>query len=336
MRYRLARRFIAFIGPNSLFELNKGFPSDGKEHPSRSTTWQEVTMVMRMIFGKKLKRANEILGWPSRIMRFTRVLGGILSFALLYNPIQAFSATAPAGKSVTLTWNLNTDPNVVGNNVYYGVSSHNYTNAINAGNVTNTTISGLVAGVTYYFAATAYDSTGAQSGYSTEVTYSVPTAVQTNVPAGQGTTLTWSPNTDPAVVGNNVYYGVASHTYTNMINVGNATSATIPGLVEGVTYYFAAKAYDSTGAQSDYSIEAIYTVPTMLSQMRIRHASSAGQFTLTVTGPVGRTYDILATQDLKAWTVIGTVTVGASGSLDFTDTNAANFSKRFYRTRQNP
>ena len=52
-----------------------------------------------------------------------------------------------------------------------------------------------------------------------------------------------------------------------------------------------------------------------------------------MTGPIGHTYDILATQDFVTWTVIGTVTVGASGSLDFTDTNAASFSKRFYRTR---
>ena len=57
------------------------------------------------------------------------------------------------------------------------------------------------------------------------------------------------------------------------------------------------------------------------------------QFILTVTGPVGHTYDIQATQDFITWTVIGTVTVGASGSLNFTDTNAASFSRRFYRTR---
>jgi hypothetical protein len=57
------------------------------------------------------------------------------------------------------------------------------------------------------------------------------------------------------------------------------------------------------------------------------------QFILTVNGPIGHTYDIQATQDFKTWTVIGTVTVGASGSLDFTDTNAASFSRRFYRTR---
>jgi len=52
-----------------------------------------------------------------------------------------------------------------------------------------------------------------------------------------------------------------------------------------------------------------------------------------VTGPVGHTYDIQATQDFVTWTVIGIVTMGASGTLNFTDTNAAAFSRRFYRTR---
>jgi hypothetical protein len=60
----------------------------------------------------------------------------------------------------------------------------------------------------------------------------------------------------------------------------------------------------------------------------------ANQFILTVAGQNGHTYNIQATQDFKTWTVIGTVTMGASGSLDFTDTNAANFSRRFYRTQE--
>jgi hypothetical protein len=57
----------------------------------------------------------------------------------------------------------------------------------------------------------------------------------------------------------------------------------------------------------------------------------AKQFILNVTGTIGHTYNIQASQDLITWTVIGTVTMGASGSLNFTDTNAASFSKRFYR-----
>jgi hypothetical protein len=156
-------------------------------------------------------------------------------------------------------------------------------------------------------------------------------------PAGQSVTLVWNANTDPNVTGCNVYYGVSSGNYTNMINAGNVTNTTVSGLVAGVTYYFAATTYDSVGDQSGYSAEATYTVPTTVSttpaQVQIRSAP-AGQFTLTVSGPSGKTYNIQATQDLMTWTVIGTATLGASGSLDFTDTNAASFSKRFYRTQQ--
>ena len=54
---------------------------------------------------------------------------------------------------------------------------------------------------------------------------------------------------------------------------------------------------------------------------------------MTVRGLTGHTYEILATPDLKTWTVIGTVTLGASGATSFTDSNAASFAKRFYRTR---
>jgi hypothetical protein len=42
--------------------------------------------------------------------------------------------------------------------------------------VKNTTISGLTAGVTYYFSATTYDSLGNQSGFSNETSYTVPAA----------------------------------------------------------------------------------------------------------------------------------------------------------------
>jgi len=158
-------------------------------------------------------------------------------------------------------------------------------------------------------------------------------AFSATVPAGQSVTLAWDADSDPNVTGYKIYYGVASRTYTNQINAGNATGATISGLVAGVTYYFAATAYDSFGQESGYSSEIIYSVPATLATMQIRSAP-AGQFILTVTGLIGHTYQILATQDFTAWTVIGTVTVGASGALDFTDTNAASFPQRFYRTQE--
>lgn len=87
-------------------------------------------------------------------------------------------ATALAGsaqaQSVTLGW----DPvsGVSGYKVYQGGASHAYTNSVDAGNTTQKTLSPLIAGRTYYFAVTAYSSTGVESDYSAEISYTVPTS----------------------------------------------------------------------------------------------------------------------------------------------------------------
>ncbi|MDW8308642.1 MAG: fibronectin type III domain-containing protein, partial [Verrucomicrobiales bacterium] len=74
-------------------------------------------------------------------------------------------------------------------------------------------------------------------------------------------TLTWNPSPDPNVIGYRIYYGVASRVYTNVVDVGNVTTATISNLVEGVTYYFAATAYNILGMESDFSEEVAFTIP---------------------------------------------------------------------------
>ena len=76
--------------------------------------------------------------------------------------------------SVTLAWSPSTDASVVGYNVYFGGVSETYTNEISAGNATSAVVSNLVPGATYYFAATAYDSTGLESPFSNEASYAVP------------------------------------------------------------------------------------------------------------------------------------------------------------------
>jgi hypothetical protein len=55
-----------------------------------------------------------------------------------------------------------------GYKVYYGLSSGNYTNSLDVGNVTTYKIYNLTPG-TYYFAVTAYDTSGNESDYSNEV-----------------------------------------------------------------------------------------------------------------------------------------------------------------------
>jgi hypothetical protein len=74
-------------------------------------------------------------------------------------------------------------------------------------------------------------------------------------------TLAWNSSTDSTITGYNIYYGGASHTYTSKISVGEATSVTISGLVEGKTYYFAATTYSASGLESPLSGELAYLVP---------------------------------------------------------------------------
>jgi hypothetical protein len=95
----------------------------------------------------------------------------LLGFVLFELPVLAIP---PAGTGVMLAWDPSSDPTVTGYNVYYGSSSRNYTNVIPAGSATSATVSNLVSGVTYYFAATTYTATGLESDYSAEASYSVP------------------------------------------------------------------------------------------------------------------------------------------------------------------
>ena len=155
-------------------------------------------------------------------------------------------------------------------------------------------------------------------------------ALRTTVQAGS-ISFSWNPSPDPIVVGYRIHYGAASGDYTDEISAGSATNATISGLIPGTTYYFAVTTYSSLGTESPLSSEVSYTAP-ILPGVHLSIAP-ARDFILTVTGLTGHTYEIQATQNLIDWTVIGTVTLGAGGLLNFTDTNGAGFSRRFYRTR---
>jgi hypothetical protein len=150
------------------------------------------------------------------------------------------------------------------------------------------------------------------------------------LPGSYSVALAWQASASPNITGYRVYYGSASGQYTNSVLVGNVTTNTVSGLANGVTYYFAITGVAADGEESPFSNQ-IGFVPGVQT-VGIRTAS-AKQFVLTVSGLIGHTYQIQATQDLKTWTTIGTVTLGASGSMDFTDTNSASFPNRYYRTQ---
>jgi Bacterial Ig domain/Fibronectin type III domain len=84
----------------------------------------------------------------------------------------AFAIPMAWGSSaVTLAWDANTETNLAGYKVYYGPASGLYTNTVDVGNITTNRVTGLVEGVTYYFAVTAYNSSGQESDYSAEISY---------------------------------------------------------------------------------------------------------------------------------------------------------------------
>ena len=81
-------------------------------------------------------------------------------------------------------------------------------------------------------------------------------------------TLSWDGNSEPDIAGYKVYYkanssGQPAGDYDNIIDVGNVTTRTLEGLEEGVVYYFAVTAYDTSGLESDFSNE-ISTLPKIL------------------------------------------------------------------------
>lgn len=148
-------------------------------------------------------------------------------------------------------------------------------------------------------------------------------------------TLAWNPSPDSSVTGYHVYYGTASHSYTGMVAVGVSATATVSGLTEGTTYYFAVTAIDSLGLESGYSNEIQYSVPATGSRLRLLSPVAPNGMVIRITGPPGQTYEVQATQNFVNWTVIGVVTLGVGGVFDFTDVNASKFRSRFYRLYAN-
>jgi hypothetical protein len=95
------------------------------------------------------------------------VLSGLLGAGL---------SLSAAGVSANLTWNASSDPSLAGYNIYYGTVSHQYTNMVTVGNMTNTVIPGLAGNTTYYFSAKARNSAGNQSPFSNEAAFAGVTA----------------------------------------------------------------------------------------------------------------------------------------------------------------
>lgn len=79
--------------------------------------------------------------------------------------------------SVSLSWTASTSTNVVGYNVYRGTTSNGPYTKVNSSPVSATafTDNAVQSGVTYYYVATAVDSSGSESAYSNQAQAVIPT-----------------------------------------------------------------------------------------------------------------------------------------------------------------
>ena len=134
--------------------------------------------------------------------RHARLTGFFALFLLLAFSVFGY-VPASGAVDVSLSWDPSSDPAVVGYRLYYGTSDGNYTEFVEAGNRTDCTVTGLSAGTTYYFAATAYNANGGESAYSNVASYT--TAGATPSPSGSGgrcliATAAWGSGLAPEVV----------------------------------------------------------------------------------------------------------------------------------------
>jgi len=113
-----------------------------------------------------IARAPRTHKYPRKLVLSVTLFVLLLGLALI-----VFTGTGHAAQ-VTLAWDRNTETDIAGYRVYYGTGSRVYNWFFDVGNATTYTVTGLADGSTYYFAATAYDSSGFESTYSGEVSKS--------------------------------------------------------------------------------------------------------------------------------------------------------------------
>ena len=133
-------------------------------------------MIVETPVKQKRSWSLKSLGCAFQMSGFSFLLGCVfLAICHLAFPAAVFAA------NVRTSWSSNTESDLAGYKLYYGVGSRNYGSSLNVGNVTSYVVTGLSAG-TYYFAVTAYDSSGNESGLSNESSVTLTAAADTTAP----------------------------------------------------------------------------------------------------------------------------------------------------------
>lgn len=229
--------------------------------------------------------------------------------------IVALQATA---NSVRLTWNVSSDPAVLGK-----VTSEvaHYTIYYNDTTVTaptnDFTISSLASNTQYAFRVSATDNAGNTSGVSGTITVTTlsdttgadsttptlsadvttpltPGGVQASSIGTSTVAVVWNNSTDPSVSGYTTS-GIAQYMlyYNTSFASTPSTSYTVTGLTPNTTYKFAVSAVDSAGNESIKSTEVtVTTLPVSVPTINVPPTISG---TPTLSIGAGATYSFTST-----------------------------------------
>ena len=213
-----------------------------------------------------IARALRARNYSRRLVRSFPLFVLLLGMALIVPAGTGHSA------QVSLAWDANTEPNLAGYKVYYGTASHDYDWVLNVGKVTTYTVTGLTDGLTYYFAATAYNTANLESAPSGEVststcTYSISPSTQSfTASAGTGTVSVTTQSTCPWTAAS----GASWMTITSGSNgTGNGT----------VRYSISANTSPSSRTASSTMAGKIFTVT--------QAGTSGSTFTITASAGTG-------------------------------------------------
>ena len=91
-------------------------------------------------------------------------------FLAVFTLLIIAASPAQSALSVSFSWNPNTEPDIAGYRLHYGTASKSYTQLIDV-KTTTATVSNLTEGTKYYFAVSAYNTAGAESAFSAELSY---------------------------------------------------------------------------------------------------------------------------------------------------------------------
>jgi hypothetical protein len=242
-------------------------------------------------------------------------------------PFRSLAETA-----VTLTVQATSNPAVTGYTIYYGTVSGQYTNQVPVGDVNQVTISGLIPGQTYYFAATSHDAQNNESAYSPEISY---TLLIPKVPEILGLL-----STNSAEAGENLIFAIgASGTgqleYQWIYDNNPIASATnsilvLPNISTSQSGNYYVTVSDASGGTTNSPAVALTVYPANPTTGPLLAAPTLapGGPSFTISGISNYQYVVLASTNLTDWAPIAT----NISPFTFVDSNANQFRYRFYRS----